>query len=245
MRLIDTHCHVDLYPDYRCLIEETDRAQIYTIAVTNTPSVFRHCLALTEGKRFIRTALGLHPQLVGERHRELGLMLELLNETKYIGEVGLDFTTQDERERSLQREIFSKILDKCAESGDKVLTIHSRRATAEVVDMIGDSYPGNIILHWYSGSPKVLETALSFGYYISINTSMITSAKGREIVMKIPRDRLLTESDGPFVKVSGRPARPSDMAHVIEGLAGMWAVEKTLAADTVYENFRDMLKKCG
>lgn len=245
MRLIDTHCHVDLYPDYRGLIEETERAQIYTIAVTNTPSVFRHCLALTEGKRFIRTALGLHPQLVGERHRELGLMLELLNETKYIGEVGLDFTTQDDRERSLQREIFSKILDKCAESGDKVLTIHSRRAAAEVVNMIGDSYSGNIILHWYSGSPKVLETALSFGYYISINTSMITSAKGREIVMKIPRDRLLTESDGPFVKVSGRPARPSDMARVIAGLAGMWAVEKTLAADTVYENFRDMLKKCG
>lgn len=245
MRLIDTHCHVDLYPDYRDLIEEAERAQVYTIAVTNTPSVFRHCLALTEGKRFIRAALGLHPQLVRERHHELGLMSELLGETKYIGEVGLDFTTQDDREKSLQREAFAKILDKCAPFGDKVLTIHSRRAAAEVVDMIGNAYSGKIILHWYSGSPKVLEKALSFGYYMSINTSMITSTKGREIVMKIPRDRLLTESDGPFVKVSGRPARPGDMMLVIEGLAGMWGVEKTHAANTIYENFRGMLKRGG
>jgi TatD DNase family protein len=200
---------------------------------------------LTEGRRFIRAALGLHPQLVRERHHELGVMSELLGETKYIGEVGLDFTTQDDREKLLQREVFAKILDKCAQSGDKVLTIHSRRAAAEVVDMVGNAYSGKIILHWYSGSLNVLERALSFGCYISINTSMITSVKGREIVMKIPRDRLLTESDGPFVKMGGRPARPSDMEHVIEGLAGMWGVEKTLASDTVYENFRNMLKKGG
>jgi TatD DNase family protein len=243
MRLIDTHCHVDLYPDYTEVIEETERAQVYTIAVTNTPSVFRHCSALTEGKRFIRTALGLHPQLVRERHQEMGLMLDLLGETKYIGEVGLDFVTQDDRERALQQQVFAKILERCAESGDKVLTIHSRRAAAEVVDMIGQSYSGKIILHWYSGPPKVLEKALSYGYYISINTSMIGSAKGRQIVMEIPRDRLLTESDGPFVKVSGRPARPRDMGSVIEGLAGMWDVEETQAAVTVYNNFRSMLKQ--
>lgn len=245
MRLIDTHCHVDLYPDYAEVIEETERAQVYTIAVTNTPSVFRHCLALTEGKRYIRTALGLHPQLVQERHHELGLMHELLSETKYIGEVGLDFVTQDDRERALQRRIFAEILDGCAGAGDKVLTVHSRRAAAEVVDMIGDSYSGKVILHWYSGSPKVLEKAIDYGYYISINTSMISSAKGRQLLMVIPRDRLLTESDGPFVKVGGRPARPRDMTSVVEGLAGIWDVDKTQAAATVYENFRSMLTQAG
>lgn len=243
MRLVDTHCHVDLYSDYTEVIEETERAQVYTIAVTNTPSVFRHCLALTKGKRFIRTALGLHPQLVRDRHQEMDLMLELLGETKYIGEVGLDFVTQDHRERALQQQVFAKILERCAEFGDKVLTIHSRRAAAEVVDMIGHSYTGKIILHWYSGSPKVLQKALAYGYYISINTSMIGSVKGRQVVMEIPRDRLLTESDGPFVKVGGRAARPCDIGSVIEGLADMWDVDNTQAAATVYENFRSMLKQ--
>ena len=245
IRLIDAHCHVDLYPDYAALIEETETARIYTIAVTNTPSVFRHCLALTEGKRFIRTALGLHPQLVRERHSELALMSDLLGQTKYVGEVGLDFVTQDDQERALQLRVFSEILEKCADVGNKVLTIHSRRAAAEVVDMIGSSYPGKIILHWYSGSPKVLERAISYGFYFSINTSMINSAKGREIVKQIPRDRLLTESDGPFVKANGRSARPSDMVRVIEGLSDIFGLERIQTASSIYENFRDILEQGG
>lgn len=241
IRLIDAHCHVDLYPDYAALIEETETARIYTIAVTNTPSVFRHCLALTEGKRFIRTALGLHPQLVRERHHELALISDLLGQTKYIGEVGLDFVTEDDEERALQRRVFANILERCADVGNKVLTIHSRRAANEVVDMIGSSYPGKIILHWYSGSPKVLERAVAYGFYFSINTSMISSAKGRQIVKQIPRERLLTESDGPFVKASGRPARPSDMVRVIERLSDMFVIDRIQAANSIYNNFRRML----
>ena len=242
MRLIDTHCHIDLYPDYLELVDETERAQIYTIAVTNTPSVFRRCLALTNEKRFIRTALGLHPQLVHERHYELPLMSELLSETKYIGEVGLDFVTQDEQERKLQRGVFAKILDQCAASGNKVLTIHSRRAAGDVVDMIGDSYTGKIILHWYSGPSKVLQKAVSYGLYFSINSSMVTSESGREIISQIPLERLLTESDGPFVKLSGQPARPRDMVQVIERLSVMYGIDKIEMANRIYDNFRCILK---
>jgi len=168
MRLIDTHCHIDLYPDYNKLIEEIERARIYTIAVTNTPSVFRHCLSLTEGKKFIRTALGLHPQLVVQRHRELGLMLEMLPETKYVGEIGLDFVSQDKQERTLQQKVFMTILERCATFPDKVLTIHSRRAAAEVVNLIGDSYPCKVILHWFSGSHQILDKAIDYGFYFSL-----------------------------------------------------------------------------
>jgi TatD DNase family protein len=141
--------------------------------------------------------------------------------------------------------VFSKILEKCADVGNKVLTVHSRRAGAEVVDMIGSSYPGRIILHWYSGSRKVLERAVSYGFYFSINTSMISSAKGREIVNQIPRDRLLTESDGPFVKTNGRAARPSDMVRVIEGLSDILDIDRFQAARRVCENFRYVLRGDG
>ena len=245
IHLIDAHCHVDLYPDYAALIEETEAAHIYTIAVTNTPSVFRHCLSLTQGKRFIRTALGLHPQLVRERHHELALIPELLGQTKYVGEIGLDFVTQDDQERALQRQAFARILEMCADVGDKVLTIHSRRAATEVVDMIGNAYPGTVILHWYSGTTKVLEKAISYGFYFSINTSMIKSTKGREIVKRIPEDRLLTESDGPFVQVDGRSARPVDMTRVIEGLSDMGDGDKAQIASKIYKTFRSMLAGQG
>lgn len=243
MRLIDTHCHIDLYPDYIQLVNETEHAQVYTIAVTNTPSVFRQCLALTDKKQYIRTAVGLHPQLVDKRHHELPLMSELLSETKYIGEVGLDFVTQDEQERKLQRWVFAKILDQCATFGNKVLTIHSRRAAGDVVDMIGNSYSGKIILHWYSGTSKVLQKAVSYGFYFSINSSMVTSESGRENISQIPLERLLTESDGPFVKLRGQPARPRDMVHVIEGLSIIYGIDKTEMAKRIYDNFHSMLEQ--
>jgi len=82
-------------------------------------------------------------------------MFEMLGETRYIGEVGLDFTTKDQRERALQSKVFGSILEHCASFKDKVLTIHSRRAAAEVVNLVGEKYPGTTILHWFSGSLKV------------------------------------------------------------------------------------------
>lgn len=238
MPLFDTHCHVDLYPDYADLIGDIERERIYTVAVTNTPSVFRRCLSFTEGKKHLRAALGLHPQLVRDRHREFPLMREMIGETKYVGEVGLDFVTTDEAERQLQRKIFGAILDLCAVARGKVLTIHSRRSAPEVVEMIGSAYPGTIILHWFSGSHKLLDEAATHGCYFSINTEMITSAKGRRLVAAIPRDRTLLESDGPFIAVDNRPARPADVGRVVRKLAELWQVGSDEAERTLYANFR-------
>lgn len=243
MRLFDTHCHIDLYPDYTALIDEVEHSQIYTIAVTNTPSVFRQSASLTAGKKYLRTALGLHPQLVGQRHRELDLMFDLLGETKYVGEIGLDFATRDERDRALQRKIFASILDRCAMLGDKVLTIHSRRAAAEVVDIIGASFSGIVILHWFSGSLNMLEKAVSNGYYFSVNPAMVSSSKGQQLINAMPRDRLLTESDGPFVTVEGKAARPRDVGQVVSALAELFDVSSEAIASLLFDNFKKALKE--
>lgn len=241
MHFIDTHCHVDLYSDYLEVINETEKAQIYTIAVTNTPSVFNHCLALTKQKRYIRTALGLHPQLVSQRHQELGLMIELLKETRYIGEIGLDFITKDKNERLLQQKIFQKILEHCSTFGDKVLTIHSRRAAPEVVNLIGGSYPGHIILHWFSGTYKILEKAISYGYYFSINSAMLLNEKSRHLITAIPHDKLLTESDGPFVALNGIPSRPKNIQQTVQELADLLNIETNQMGQILYNNFRNLL----
>src|SRR5579871_2189875 len=140
MYLVDTHCHVDLYPDYLAVIEEVEREKIATIAVTTTPSVFRACQELTDKKRFVRPALGFHPELAYQRQSELGILRELFGETRYIGEVGLDFITTDQPNRKAQRSVFDTVLEECAHYGDKIVTIHSRRAAAEVVEMIGPDF---------------------------------------------------------------------------------------------------------
>ncbi len=243
MRMLDTHCHVDLYPDYPAILDEIERSGIYTIAVTNAPSVFRRCVELTRGARFVRVALGLHPELAAARERELNLLQEFLPLTRYIGEVGLDFVTRDATERAAQQRVFGAVLERCASFGDKVLSVHSRRAAADVVAMIGPSYPGTVILHWFSGPRSVLDRALAHGCYFSVNPAMLASAAGRRVVSSLPPERVLTETDGPFVLVRGRPARPSDVAGVVTDLARLWGLDSASAARRIYDNFRQALAR--
>ena len=68
--------------------------------------------------------------------------LQLINETKYIGEIGLDNQNRTINDYFLQKMIFQKILSICAESKNKILTVHSRRASSDVISMIGENFPG-------------------------------------------------------------------------------------------------------
>ncbi len=240
--LLDTHCHIDLYPDYAQLIEEVEAQSIHTIAVTTTPSVFKHLQSLVSSRRFIHPAIGLHPELALQRQRELSLWLELLPETHYVGEVGLDFVTQDVENRRIQRRVFEQVVKSCAESGDKILTIHSRRAATEVVDIIGPNFPGQAILHWYSGSLKVLERGLKNGLFFSVNPAMLASDNGLKIVRAIPPDRLLTETDGPFVQLGGKSARPQSVAMVVRHLALLWERDENDVVTQIESNFRATLQ---
>jgi TatD DNase family protein len=76
--LVDTHCHVDLFPDPRALIARAERSRTYCIAVTNTPSVFEPMERLAAGSRYVRAALGFHPEVVAARKREAALLGELV-----------------------------------------------------------------------------------------------------------------------------------------------------------------------
>jgi TatD DNase family protein len=241
MRLVDTHCHLDLYPDYQTVLEEIEYQGIRTIAVTNTPSVFRQSANLTRRSWFVETALGLHPELAACRETELALFDELLPMTRFVGEIGLDYSTSDSCNQAAQRRVFRILLDRCALASDKILTVHSRRAEVDVLSMIGEKYPGTVILHWFSGSLKILEQAVSCGYYFSVNTAMAKSITGQRVISNLPRDRVLTETDGPFVQVGRRPARPRDIGSVINSLAQIWDLDSLSTAQIVQDNFNRIL----
>ena len=241
MKFVDTHCHIDLYPNYREIIQAVEKQQVYTIAVTNAPSVFRQSSNLTKNSNYLRTAIGFHPELAAERAQEIDLFLQMISETRYVGEIGLDYVTKDESNRTTQRKVFQKILARCGELKNKILTVHSRRAANDVIEMIGDKFQGAVILHWFSGSKKALEKGLSFGFYFSVNSAMLQSASGLELVRAIPLKRLLTESDGPFVSVNGKVATPLDMKGVIERLSAVKQVSQEELADVVFNNFHHIL----
>jgi len=243
--LVDTHCHIDLYPSPKTVIAEAESNGIYTVAMTNAPSVSAHTFSLTEGCRFVQAAVGLHPQLVQSHGREIEKFGIFLKDTRFVGEIGLDYTTGDQNEKNLQRDVFARILQQCASCGGKILSVHSRRAATDVIAAIGGDYPGVVILHWFSGSARELERALDFGMYFSVNPSMVRSKKGQSLVAIMPRKRVLTESDGPFTRIEGRPARPSDVSEVVSWLSDSWKVSAEEVGGIISANMESLIGKFG
>lgn len=246
LALVDTHCHVDLYPDPTVLVREIERQRVYTIAVTNTPSVFPRLCEIVGGARYVRPALGLHPELAVERHRELPQFSTFLPRTRYVGEVGLDYVTTVEAERATQRRVLATIIEQCDTAGGKVVTVHSRRAADDVVDAFGGRFRGTYILHWYSGAARALRRAVGHGAFISVNPAMARSKRGRALIAEVPRERVLTETDGPFVTIGSASAAtaavPSDVRGVVEKLGRFWSVDADEALEIVYRNFSSLLK---
>lgn len=239
--LVDSHCHVDLYPDPAALVADAARNGWYLLAVTNAPSVFEHTLTLTAPHTTIHAALGLHPQLAATRSQERHMLMELLPKTRFIGEIGLDYQTKDEEERELQRSIFTEVVDACSRLGDRVLTIHSRRSSKDVLAILGDSFRGTAILHYFSGLKGEVDIAAARGFFFSINPAMVRSKSGRDLIARMNPDFVLTETDGPFVKLGKRPAEPKDIPVVIYHLAETWACSADAAAERVLANFQRAL----
>src|SRR5207237_7025951 len=106
---------------------------------------------LAAATKYVRAALGLHPQLVKEHAHELTIWRDLLPRARYVGEVGLDAGPAHYKSFDAQKAVFETILRDCAAHGGKILTIHSVRAAAAVLYMIETHLPatrGRAVLHW-------------------------------------------------------------------------------------------------
>jgi TatD DNase family protein len=239
--VVDAHCHIDLYKDSVAMAQEVERRRVHTIAVTNAPSVFFFTADLAAKGKYLHAAAGLHPELVRTHGQELPQLLSLLEKTSFVGEIGLDFVTTDTADRKRQIDTFEIILQRCAELGKKVLTIHSRRSSAQVVKMIERTNPGISILHWFSGPVHDLRKAIDIGCWFSVNPAMILSQNGRSLIAAMPRERVVTESDGPFVEINGHPVTPWDTDAVLVHLATVWKCSAEDAATTVVKNFHRLV----
>ena len=124
---VDFHCHIDLYPDPVALVEQVQSRGVATLSVTTTPKAFTRTAALAETAPMIATALGLHPELAGLRHREVELFEELLPSARFVGEIGLDGSVRFTQTRALQERVFGTILSACARAGGRVMSIHSQQ----------------------------------------------------------------------------------------------------------------------
>lgn len=234
---VDAHFHLDLFPDPVRSASARTAAQIYTIAVTNAPSVFFHTEALARKNPVIVPAAGLHPELAHSHGNELASLLLLVSNVRVIGEVGLDYTRSHADELARQREIFAEILSKCSEVGNRVLSVHSRRSSSDVISMIGHRFPGTVILHWFTGTAREAKRAVSMGCFFSVNCAMARSDRGRRILQELPPERVLTESDAPFLQCCpGHDGQPFGQ-HIVLELSRLWGQSVDDVYKRIFENF--------
>src|SRR5262249_1932937 len=153
---------------------------------------------------------------------EQAMFFRFLGETDYVGEVGLDGSQQGKPTLRAQSKMFGRLLQQPTLRA-KVLTVHSRGAEQQTIEALAAA-GAHAILHWYSGALKHIEPALSAGLRFSVNGSMLRSKNGRRIIAELPRDRVLTETDGPYTRVGARPAEPGDIPAVVSSLAKVWDV---------------------
>ena len=114
-------------------------------------------------------------------------------------EIGLDGGPEYQRYWNDQAMVFDHVLTGCRDAGGRVMSIHSRRASKAVIDRLeGCPEAGTPVLHWFSGSLRDLDRAVDLGSWFSVGPAMLRTEKGRALAARMPRERMLTESDGPF-----------------------------------------------
>ena len=241
--MIDFHCHLDLFRDPRAVALSLRAEQIYTLSVTTTPKAFLGTKRFATDCPRIRTALGLHPQLAHQRRSELDLFELLLPETPYVGEIGLDGSPDFRQYFADQSYVFETILRLCADAGGRVMSIHSRAAATNVLKAL-QSFPGAglPIFHWFSGTRNELDEAIAIGAWFSVGPAMLRSKKGRELTARMPKNRVLTETDAPFAAIRSRPVEHADLHDAVDSLAELWHCSTNDAHKQLYSNLKSISK---
>jgi TatD DNase family protein len=241
---VDFHCHLDLYPDPVAVATQAHNKRVRTLAVTTTPRAWPHEREMFAHLDFVRLALGIHPELAAARASEITLWERYLDETRYVGEIGLDGRPGARATLAQQRGIFKRILDVCAERGGKVLTVHSAAIATEVVETITKHLApdrGRVVLHWYIGSKTATSLAIEHGCYFSVNAAMLRSEAAKKTLSLIPQHRILTETDGPFTNHDGRAATPADIPDTVAQLATFFQIPPQVLAKQVQANLKMLL----
>lgn len=240
---MDLHCHLDLYPNPLELAHKVNEQCEFTLLVTTSPKAWIETSKRMKAFSNIQTALGLHPEIAHLKQDELSLFLDSIKKTPFIGEIGLDGSPKYKGTFDLQIQIFDKVMAECSFQGNKIISIHSRGATKEILNILM-KYPnsGKPILHWYSGNLKDLEVAIKLGCRFSIGLQMIKSKKGQEIIRNIPKELVLLETDGPFTSLKDDFLYPWDTEKIIPYLGEIWGCDSKECIQQLNVNLRSLLE---
>lgn len=248
--LVDMHLHLDSFEDPSATADELAALGVATFAVTVTPRRYELFAELAE-KENVRLGVGMHPWYFEEPELEINVekAVEFAAETRFVGELGLDFFERHAPESTWakQRYALERILGVCAEASSSdaphLISLHAVRSAGEALDLLektGCTERCTCIMHWFSGSTEELWRAIGLGCFFSVNRMGAATKRAKEQLKLIPADRLLLETDYPPNDHRATPAEWAREVHdslteaskLIAGIRGASAQEiRTLTTE--------------
>jgi TatD DNase family protein len=205
--MIDVHCHLeqkDYDKDREDIIEKCKKELKAVITCCAHPNDFELTMRLAEKyKNFVFASCGIHPEYVKEvleKQKDDFLNLIVKNKEKIvaIGETGLDYWyTKEKVWQDKQKELFVELIN-LAKELDKPLVIHSREVWEETLEVLERNDAKKVMMHMW-GDNQLLNRIIENGWFVSMNTIVLRSKKHRKIARDIPLERLMLETDSPWL----------------------------------------------
>jgi len=255
---IDSHCHLDndqFAPDRDEVIQRALDAGVQHMVAIGTgdgPPDLEAGIRLADRYPSFYCTVGIHPHDAAKATSDTYQSLEqLLKHPKVvaIGEIGLDYH-YDFAPREVQREVFIQQM-RIARDAAKPIVIHTREAWEDTLALLAEHWPANHggIMHCFSGSPSEAARALDLGFYLSFG-GILTFPKSldiQEAARRAPADRILIETDAPFlapVPKRGKRNEPAFMVESARRLAEVRGVTPERIAEVTTGNFERLMLNC-
>ena len=254
--LVDSHCHLNFEPLNAGLEDVLQRARDngvgHMLCVSVTLETFPEILALARRHSHIFASVGVHPNETEGREPTADGLVDLAKDGRVvaIGETGLDYY-RTQGDMSWQQERFRRHIRAAKQSG-KPLIVHTRNASEDTVRIMREEGAADIggVMHCFTESWEVARAALDLNFYISFS-GIVTFRNAealREVAKKIPQDRLLIETDAPYLAPMphrGKTNEPAFVRHVADCLADVRQESLESIADLTTRNFFALFKHAG
>lgn len=221
MPYFDIHCHLDKLSDPDAAVARAQQAGVKRILTQGlNPDNNRVALRLAQQYDVVEASLGLYPNDAIElSEEELEAELEFIREQRpvAIGEVGLDYHWDDEHQDEM-KQVFRRVLELAREI-DRPVIIHSRKAEEDVIELLEEFPEVRADLHCFGGKLSLAKRAVECGAYFSIPANVTRSTHFQRLVEELPLDRVLTETDSPYLSPDDDENEPANVVGAVQKMA--------------------------
>jgi len=251
--LVDSHCHLNFEPLNAGLEDVFRRAHDngvgHMLCVSVTLETYPDIRAIAHDHPNVFASVGVHPNEREGREPDVNELVELARDARVvaIGETGLDYY-RSQGEMAWQQERFRRHI-RAAKTSSKPLIIHTREAASDTLRIMREESAGDVggVMHCFTESQDVARQALEQNFYISFSgiVTFRTAEALREVAKQVPAERLLIETDAPYlapVPFRGRTNEPAFVRHVAECLAEVRQTTLESIAEQTTQNFFSLFR---